>query len=168
MVYDALRCFMKVGGLDIDGYEVTKDGLVISYKQGKTKHLKLVDDGGGYLQVSVSAKNVPKNRISRRVHLLVWENHVGEIPIGMQINHKDGDKTNNKLCNLECVTPSDNRIHAVKKLGSSTKKILNDEDAKIMVKIYLETDITLRELKDIYKISYRTANRYVKKFARSV
>lgn len=39
---------------------------------------------------------------------------------GDQINHIDGDKTNNALCNLEPSNPSHNQLHAVR-TGLRTK-----------------------------------------------
>ena len=42
-------------------------------------------------------------------HRLVWEAHYGPLPDGMQIHHKDGDKTNNAIENLMAVTPKDHR-----------------------------------------------------------
>jgi hypothetical protein len=47
-----------------------------------------------------------------RVHVLVAEAFIGKRPEGLQINHKDGDKTNNCVSNLEYVTPSENTNHA--------------------------------------------------------
>lgn len=48
------------------------------------------------------------------VHSLVMLSFVGTRPTGLQINHKDGDKTNNKLSNLEYCTVKENFEHAVK------------------------------------------------------
>ena len=45
-------------------------------------------------------------------HILIWVHANGDIPEGMQINHKDMDKSNNALSNLEIVTPSENMRHA--------------------------------------------------------
>ena len=42
-------------------------------------------------------------------HRLVWEAHFGKLPEGMLIHHKDGDKTNNAIENLQAVTPRDHR-----------------------------------------------------------
>lgn len=42
------------------------------------------------------------------VHRLVYMAHVGDIPKGMQVNHKDENKANNCVENLELLTPSQN------------------------------------------------------------
>ena len=49
----------------------------------------------------------------RSVHRLVLEAFVGPCPDGMETNHRDGVKTNNRLENLEYVTRSQNQIHAL-------------------------------------------------------
>jgi DNA-binding transcriptional regulator YiaG len=41
----------------------------------------------------------------------VFEFFHGEVPEGLVINHKDGDKTNNRISNLEAVTPYENAVH---------------------------------------------------------
>ena len=41
-----------------------------------------------------------KNGKLRMEHNVVWEEHYGEIPQGMQIHHIDGNKTNNNIENL--------------------------------------------------------------------
>jgi len=62
----------------------------------------------GYRTCSISAQGNKKQK-SYRVHRAVWETFNGTIEPGMEIDHIDNDKTNNKLCNLQCVTPSINR-----------------------------------------------------------
>ncbi len=47
-------------------------------------------------------------------HRLVWEAWMGPIPTGMQINHRNGIKTDNRLENLEVVTPQENTAHAMR------------------------------------------------------
>lgn len=48
------------------------------------------------------------------VHKLVMAAFVGARPPGLQINHKNGDKRDNRLENLEYVTPTENIRHAVR------------------------------------------------------
>jgi len=38
------------------------------------------------------------------LHRVVWMHHHGAIPDGWQIHHRDHDKTNNTIANLECLT----------------------------------------------------------------
>lgn len=45
----------------------------------------------------------------RMEHCIVWEEHCGKIPEGMQIHHKDFDKTNNDIENLQLVSPVEHR-----------------------------------------------------------
>lgn len=60
----------------------------------------------GYLRHRTDGKRL------RMEHCLVWEEHYGKIPEGMQIHHIDGDKTNNDISNLQLVTPLEHkRIH---------------------------------------------------------
>lgn len=45
-------------------------------------------------------------------HRMIWESVYGPIPEGLQINHINGDKTDNRLENLDLVTQSENILHA--------------------------------------------------------
>lgn len=72
------------------------------------KILKPNRNSSGYVRVPLyNDENEYKQTL---VHRLVYMAHVGPIPKGMQINHKDEDKTNNCIENLEVVTPKQN-IH---------------------------------------------------------
>ena len=53
---------------------------------------------------------------TRSVHRMVAEAFLG-VKDGLEVNHLDGVKTNNKLTNIEWVTRSENHTHAYRKLG---------------------------------------------------
>ena len=66
----------------------------------------------GYLYVGLfNGTGKDKKRIWKRVHRLVAEHFIGEIPPKMVINHKNFDKHDNHVNNLEIVTSSQNRLH---------------------------------------------------------
>lgn len=56
----------------------------------------------------------PKRGVHVSVHRWIWESVNGIIPEGLQINHKNGVKTDNRIDNLELVTQSENTLHAYK------------------------------------------------------
>ena len=65
-------------------------------------------DATGYWQLSLRKDKRIKHI---RPHRHIYEAFYGRIPEGYQINHKDGNKTNNKLNNLELMTNSENTKH---------------------------------------------------------
>ncbi len=71
--------------------------------------LKPTQHGTGYAVVSLSLHNQER---SYRVHAIVCYSFIGPRPHGYHVNHKDGQKLNNRLTNLEYVTPKENKQHA--------------------------------------------------------
>jgi len=56
-----------------------------------------------------------------RVHRVVWEAFNGPIPDRLEINHKDLNRTNNCLDNLEIVTHRENLKHAIDRYAAEGK-----------------------------------------------
>ena len=90
--------------LTIDDYEITRDGQVINKTNGHV--LKPQPNGKGYLRVSICGK-------LQFVHRLVAEKYIPNPDNLEQVNHKDGNKLNNSVENLEWVSNQENRDHAV-------------------------------------------------------
>ena len=84
---------------------VTKNG----FKELKSynRYLKR-KEGNDYKQVYLFKEG---KRYKRYVHRLVYENFVSDIPHNLQINHKDLNKFNNDINNLELVTQKENIQH---------------------------------------------------------
>ncbi len=70
--------------------------------------LKLRTCSGGYPMVQLSDGGI---QMSCRVHRLVMASFSGPKPHGCEINHRDGDKVNNHITNLEYATRSENNRH---------------------------------------------------------
>lgn len=64
----------------------------------------------GYLRVHL-AKNLAHH--DKYIHVIVMEAFVGPCPDGMEVNHKDAVKSNNRLQNLEYATPLENIHHSI-------------------------------------------------------
>lgn len=90
-------------------YSVSDDGKVRNDRRGKPKALNKRPDG--YLGVDLYGNG---HRTTAKVHRLVGDAFLPN-PDGLpQINHKDGNKYNNSVDNLEWVSAEDNMKHAVK------------------------------------------------------
>lgn len=94
-------------------YEISETGDVLSVAKGYLLKKRL--SNSGYFYVSLWKSNKGKGKF---VHRLLAEAFLPDgLSPGLQVNHKDGDKLNNLLSNLEMVLPSDNLKHAVHVLG---------------------------------------------------
>lgn len=94
-------------------YEVNPSGLVrrVLPASGATvgKVLKPQSNGLGYLHVCLANKG---DKARRYVHRIVATAFLGPPPDGHEVNHKDGNKSNNEIANLEYVTHAANLEHA--------------------------------------------------------
>lgn len=90
-------------------YIVSSDGQVGSRKSGGLKILRPTLDRTGYPRVHLCAGG---SQGTFRIHRLVAKAFLPPRPTpGHEINHKDGDRTNNRDANLEWVTRSGNQRH---------------------------------------------------------
>lgn len=85
---------------------IKSSGMIIEWSIGKR----------GYATVCLSKDNKKK---TITVHSLVLSAFVSDRPQGLVVNHKDGDKLNNQLQNLEWVTLKENALHSYYVLGNT-------------------------------------------------
>lgn len=131
---------MKEIWKNIDGYDgkyqVSNLGNVKSYKNLKKELCK-----NGYLRVTLYKEGKAKRFL---VHRLVANTFLENKSNKPQVNHIDGNKTNNQINNLEWVTSSENNKHAHKiglnkgSYGMLGKKGQLNKKSKIILQYSLE------------------------------
>lgn len=85
-------------------YHISNNGIIKRIKDDKLLSGILRN---GYVRYNLKGKLYS-------THRLVYETFIGSIPQGMVIDHIDGDKSNNELSNLRCISQSENAINAQK------------------------------------------------------
>ena len=145
---------------DYEGlYQVTNFGNVWSLnygRSGKPKLMTPIDNGGGYLQVSLSKNGETKTCLLHRLVAFTFLENPENLP---QVNHKDEDKTNNfvflnedgsvdkEKSNLEWKNHRDNCNHGTrnerisKALSKAKKGILNTKLSKPVLQLSLSGDL---------------------------
>jgi hypothetical protein len=90
--------------------EVRPDGSVWrvarSGRQIAPKRIDMPDGSKGYRNVRLPDESGRWRTF--KAHRLVWWWHHGPVPDGLQIDHIDGDKSNNRIENLRVVTQAEN------------------------------------------------------------
>ena len=133
----------------VEGFErylVSNTGRVISTLNNRTKELKPQQDAIGYLHYRLYPEDrrfglYPNNRGVRpklyKAHRLVAETFIPDGDTSLQINHKDGDKHNNVVTNLEYCTAHENIQHSWD-LGmrANTHKKVAIKNRKPLVAVY--------------------------------
>lgn len=91
--------------VDFPRYQISKDGSVMRISTGRI--LKTTSNGKyGYQHVGLWQCNGDGYR--KYVHVLVAEAFIGPRPVGLQIDHIDGNPKNNHLSNLRYLSPHEN------------------------------------------------------------
>ena len=99
-------------------YEVSDQGRVrrsepgVSTFAGKVLSATSEHHQGGYSTVTLSRGDRRSTR-TFCVHQLVARAFLGPLPPGYHVNHKNSDKKDDRLCNLEYVTAKENIHHAI-------------------------------------------------------
>ena len=174
---------MKEEWKDIKGYEglyqVSNTGKVRSLdrkvwnyiKKGRT--LKTHNNGHGYYNISLHGNNKIEKHVY--IHRLVAETFIPNPNNLPQVNHKDFNKSNNNIDNLEWVSSLQNKIHYRKskycknveqrkneKLCNKTfQKIYNTKD--IILELY-NSGYTINEIKEKTKLSRDFISSVIKLF----
>lgn len=120
-------------------YSVSNLGSVRNDRFNRT--LKPTFNTRGYLHVCIYKNKIRK---CERVHCLVAQAFLGERPSGLDINHKDLIKTNNRVSNLEYITRRENIRHAWDN-GACINSVLNGSRYNLCLKGVLNGSSKLTE-----------------------
>lgn len=126
--------------LGIPGFEASNTGQVRKAETGRL--LGQSPSGAGYLKVQFYRNG---ERIQRNVQRVIAEAFLGRRE-GMQVNHIDGDKTNNNLTNLEWVTKSQNEQHSRYALGNLCSPVIATHTETGEVREYPSQALAERDL----------------------
>jgi len=114
-------------------------------------------DSNGYELVNLSKDGV---KFFTKVHRLVANNFIENPNNYPVINHKDGNKTNNCVDNLEWTTYKNNTQHAIENnlvnLQIKSNNIVNYTLVKEMKLYYLQNNCTKKEVSKFFNVEYTT------------
>lgn len=114
-----------------DHYEISSLGRlrrVNPYRANQANKARVPQTAkNGYTVYMLSVGNKP---YLRSAHRMVADAFLGPIPEGMQVNHKDGDKANSYLGNLEIVTQGENMAHSYRVLGRSPNRNYGNRNSR--------------------------------------
>lgn len=143
-------------------YLISETGLVFS--EARTEFVQSKRTGGhyryrnaglkktrvnrlGYEQVGLSIDGVLKGHLVHRLVAQAFLPNPDNLP---EVNHKDGNKANNTLDNLEWISRKDNALHGTRTLGknrgeNNTRSKLTEFDVRLVVTL-LEAGHTQTEV----------------------
>lgn len=110
-----------------------------------------IGSGGGYVYIDLDGKTYLLHRIVASLFLENPENLT-------DVNHKDGDRSNNNVNNLEWISKSDNQKHAYSVLKRKRTSKLNDEQIVEVFNLRNNDNLPLKEIAARFGINFRTVS----------
>lgn len=141
-------------------YYITEDGKCYNSNTGKYLKGQIIS---GYLSYNLTLNSGDKKRFY--AHKLMAETFIPTSDKNKtQVNHKDGNKLNNTIDNLEWVTPSENQQHALQhELRSYDHVFCFDKNKKLIAEY-----INIPEASKAAQISYSIIAQELKKEIKSL
>lgn len=96
---------------EFPNFEISNTGKLRNIKTGTT--YRQYKNHNGYYQVCVSLGGKNNKKVFK-IHKAVAETFIPLVENRTLVNHKDGNKENNNVDNLEWVTSQENVLHALK------------------------------------------------------
>lgn len=120
----------------------------------------------GYLLVDLSANG---KAIKKFIHRLVAIHFIPNPDSKPQVNHKKGNKKDNRATQLEWVTDRENKVHAYYNnlINNKPRKFLTNDEKIIVIELYKKTKDTTNysRLGRQFGVSRCVVRRLVAKFA---
>lgn len=147
-------------------YEASEDGDI---RNSETKRIlkKQINMHGYYI---LTLRIIPNEQLNVRVHRLVAETFLGDSN-GRIINHKDGNKLNNNIYNLEWISSGENNKHAydiglktpnmdsvIKSGENHYRSTITEEIVLEILKIHDEEGLGCRKIAKRLNISHGVVN----------
>lgn len=117
-------------------YQISNEGEVMN-QDGKV--LKPFRVGAGYLQVCLYRGD---EKTKRYIHRLVAEAFCENPNLHKEVNHKDGNKQNNRADNLEWCSRTENLLHSYYTLNNHVKAVRCIETGIVYPSIRAATRLT--------------------------
>lgn len=147
---------------NFEGYQVSNLGRIRSLPRQtnnqfgkKERILKPWINRNGYYLIGLYKQSIRKEY---SVHRLVYEAFNGSIPEGLQVNHINEIKTDNRLSNLNLMTPKEN-INFGTHNERVAKKMTNGKLSKPVLQIDLEGNV-IKEWKSTMQAERESNNFY--------
>jgi len=143
-------------------YMVNIQGEVFSFATGKLVKLKEIMCTSGYKRVTLYPPNTTGRRVYRRIHRVVAEHFIPNPENKPCINHKDGDKLNNTISNLEWCTYRENAQHAIKVgLTPLKQRTLTLHEFNRCKELYLKSELTWESAANKFGVTRRALDMYL-------
>lgn len=151
---------------DFNDYFISSKGRIRSLKKKKDKILKNTIGKNGYrVVIFYESEGWGKGYKQKReyIHRLLARYFIPNPDNKPEVNHKDGNKLNNSLENLEWVTHQENMMHASYELydrrgEKSPHAVLTQAEANAIRQRYLNGGIYQRELAREHGVALSTIN----------
>jgi hypothetical protein len=172
--FNKIKNYDLTNGKQIENYEnyyIFSNGNIYNTKSKiLLKHFQKRD---GYMSVGLSKDGVCKLYL---VHVLVAKSFIKNPENKKVVNHKDGNKTNNDISNLEWATISENVVHAYNNGLNNSRKFDFDfvvqynlqnkelERFKSFMEASRKTNIDRNSIAKACQGEYKTAGGYIWKY----